>query len=343
MRALVVDLIAQSRNWSLPPDGERAIRSATPAGWEVRVVRAPSVSDGDGGAAPSDEVVAAIADAEVYLGFGMSRALFLHARALRWIHSAAAGVQSALFPELVTSDVLLTNSAGIHAVPIAEHVLAGVLHLTRQLDTALDLQRRGVWDKAPFVAEDSPIRELGESRALIVGAGGLGREIARRLAAFGVRCTGIRRRPALGTPDGFARIVGPDQLDAELPEADILVLSAPSTPDTQALIGAERLDRLPRGAIVVNVSRGVLLDEGALASRIAQGRLRGAVLDVFEREPLVPDSPLWQLSQVVLTPHISAVSPRRFWARQIELCLENWHRYRVGNPLRNLVDKSAGY
>lgn len=343
MHTLVVDLIAQSRNWSLAPEGQQLIREGTPAGWDVRFVRAPTVSDGDGGAKPSEESVDAIRHAEVYFGFGMSRELFTHARALRWIHSAAAGVQSALFPELVESDIALTNSAGIHAVPIAETVLAGVLYLTRQLDIAGDQQRRATWDKAPFIGDDSRMREIGECRVLVIGTGGLGREIARRFTALGARCTGIRRRPELGTPDGFSRIAPLEQLHAELAEADVVVLSAPATPATSNLLGAMELDLLPPGAIVVNVARGSLLDEAALAERLQKGRLRGAVLDVFREEPLASDSPFWQLSQVVLTPHVSPVSPRRFWGRQLDLFMDNWHRYRVGNPLRNLVDKRAGY
>jgi phosphoglycerate dehydrogenase-like enzyme len=138
-------------------------------------------------------------------------------------------------------------------------------------------------------------------------------------------------------------VVGPDDLDAELPGADIVVLTAPLTPSTDTLLSGGRLDCLPPGAIVVNVARGALLDEAAVADRLRRGSLRGAVLDVFQKEPLPPDSPLWGLRQVLLTPHVAAVSPRRFWERELELFLDNWVRYRRGDPLRNLVDKDAGY
>jgi phosphoglycerate dehydrogenase-like enzyme len=307
-------------------------------------VRAPTVSDGDGGARPSEESVSAIRQADAYLGFGMSRPLFAaRSDKLRWIHSAAAGVRALLFDELVASAVVLTNSAGVHAVPIAEYVLGGLLHLLRQFDVAVALQREARWDKEPFVGPASRIRELGECRVLIVGTGGIGGEVGRRLGALGARCVGVRRRPELGAPDGFERVVSLDSLDRELPNADVIVLAAPFTASTNRLLTAERLDRLPDGAIVVNVARGALVDTEALVRRLRDGGLRGAVLDVFEEEPLPATDPLWTFPQVLLTPHVSAVSPGRFWHRQIDLFVENWRRFDRGEPMRNVVDKREGY
>jgi phosphoglycerate dehydrogenase-like enzyme len=132
-------------------------------------------------------------------------------------------------------------------------------------------------------------------------------------------------------------------MDAELPSADVLVLAAPLTPETRTLLTAERLALLPAGAIVSNIGRGALVDEQALAAALVSGRLRGAALDVFAREPLASDSPLWHLPQVLHTPHVAGVSPRLFWGRLRALFLDNWTRYRAGDPLRNLVDKHAGY
>ena len=345
MRLLVVDLASSSKTWSLPPEGAERIGREAPGGWRVQIVEAPTISDGDGNENPSRESVEAIRDAEAYAGFGIARPLFLEARRLRWVHSAAAGVGSALFPEMVGSDVQFTNSAGIHAVPIAEWVIGGVLFLLRGFDIATVQQREATWDKTPFIAADAPLRELGECRALIVGAGGLGSAIAGRLAAFGTRCTGVRRRPELGVPAGFDRVIGAtaDALDAAIPEADLLILAAPQTSATRGLIGRERIARLPHGAIVVNVARGALLDEDALADAIETGALRGAVLDVFAREPLPATSRLWRLSSALITPHVSAVSPGGFWRRELDLLIENWHRYVRGERLRNLVDKHAGY
>ena len=304
---------------------------------------APTISDGDGNDAPSAEAMREIADADAYVGFGMPRALFVQAPRVRWVHSAAAGVGSLLFQEMVESDVILTNSAGVHAVPMAEHVLGGILFLLRQLDVAVAQQRERCWDRQPFVGEDTRIRELSECGALIIGTGGIGRALALRLSALGVRCTGIRRRPELGLPEGFAQVHGADALDRCLGEADLLILTAPATPVTRGLVTRERLDHLPHGAIVVNVARGSLLDERALAERLHAGRLGGAMLDVFEREPLPRESELWTAPRLLLTPHVSAISPRGFWRRELELLTDNWARFAAGRPLRNVVDKRAGY
>lgn len=307
------------------------------------MVAAPTSSDGDGPSGPSEEVLRVIAEAEAYFGFGVPRELLEAGTRLRWVHSAAAGVGSALYPEMVASPVAFTNSAGIHAIPIAEYVVAGVLHFLRGLDIAVGQQRHAEWNKTPFVADRSPLREVDSCRVLIVGTGGLGAEAARRLAALGAECVGVRRRPELGVPDGFARVVGPDAIDSELAHSDVVVLAAPLTAETTGLLTAERLDRLPPGAIIVNVARGALIDEQALVERLTSGRVRGAVLDVFQHEPLASSSPLWQLRSVLLTPHIAPVSPGRFWPRQLDLFLDNWRRYAEGMPLRNLVDKHAGY
>jgi phosphoglycerate dehydrogenase-like enzyme len=342
-RLLVVDLAATSKNWALTPDGERQLLREAPEGWRVHVVRAPTSSDGDGPPRPSDEVMTAIRSAEVYYGFGIPRLLFREARELRWVHSAAAGVGTSTYPEMVESDVILTNSAGVHAMPIAEYIVAGVLHFLRGFDIVIDQQRRVEWNKSPFVKMDSVLREMDSVRALIVGVGGLGGATAERLSALGARCTGVRRRVALGAPPGFERVVSLEQLDAELPEHDVVIIAAPHTGETAGLLTAARLDLLPPHAIVVNVARGSLVDEAALAERLSSGRIRGAVLDVFRTEPLPADSPLWHLRQAIVSPHISPVSPGRFWPRQLALFFDNWRRYSRGQPLLNVVDKRAGY
>jgi phosphoglycerate dehydrogenase-like enzyme len=226
---------------------------------------------------------------------------------------------------------------------MAEYVVAGVLHFLRGLDIAADQQRRSEWKKTEFVAMDAPLREMDTVRALIVGVGGIGGETAKRLTALGATCTGIRRRVDLGPPPGFARVAPLTAFENELPHHDVLVLAAPLTESTKELLTSKRLDLLPSRAIVVNVARGAMVDEAALAVRLSSGKLRGAVLDVFQQEPLAPSSPLWQLRSVLLTPHISPVSPGRFWPRQIDLFLDNWRRYVGGEPLRNLVNKQAGY
>jgi phosphoglycerate dehydrogenase-like enzyme len=339
----VLDLAATSKNWALTPSGEARIRAEAPSGWEVSVVRAPTSSDGDGPQGASREALAAITEAEAYFGFGITADLLSAARRLRWVHSAAAGVGNVLRSGLGETDVVLTNSAGIHAIPMAEFVIGGLLHFMRGLDVAIDQQRRGEWSKSFFVADDSPLRELGDCRVLIVGTGGIGQATATRLSCFGATCIGVRRRPELGVPPGFSEVVGPDGLEDELPRANVLVLAAPLTSDTAQLMPRERLERLPRGAIVVNVARGALMDELAVADLLEEGWLRGAVLDVFSEEPLPTEHRLWGIRSALVVPHVSPVSPGRFWPRQLDLFLDNWRRYSAGQSLRNLVDKHAGY
>lgn len=342
-RLLVADLAATSRNWSLTPDARQRIADATPRGWRVHFVRAPTVSDGDGGHGASDEVLTAVAGADAYFGFGLSKQVFDAGRELRWVHSAAAGVGAALFPEMVASNVILTNAAGIYGTPIAQHVLGGVLYFLRSFDIAVELQREGKWDKQPFVGDTSQVRELADCTVLVIGAGGLGSAIAEAMSHFGAHCVGVRRHPDRPLPDGFRRMIGPDAIDAELPAADVIVLSTPATAETRALLDARRIGLLKRDAIVVNVGRGSLLDEEALVTALDGGRLRGAVLDVFDSEPLATSSRLWQLRHVLLTPHVSGVSPHWYWPRQLDLFLDNWSRYDEGRPMRNVVDKAAGY
>ena len=342
-RKVVLHLRAKAASSRVPVHVEEEFVRSAPPGWTVQVVESDTVSDGDGGHATPHEALSAIEDAEVYFGFGITRDLFTRARQLRWVHTATAGVGSLLFDELRNSDVVLTNSAGVHAIPMAEYVVAGLLHFWRGFDLTSEAQRSNMWLRDDFVGAASPIREVGESNVLIVGTGGIGVEVATRLSALGASCTGLRRHPDKGTPPGFQRVAELRAIDVLLPGADALVLAAPLTPLTKNLITGDRLDLLPEHAVVVNVARGALLDESELAKRLGSHRLRGAVLDVFDSEPLAPESPLWQFRRALVTPHISAVTPRRFWDREGALFSENLRKYVAGIPLRNVVNKNAGY
>jgi len=204
-------------------------------------------------------------------------------------------------------------------------------------------QAEAKWDKKFFVADDSPLREIDSMNVLIIGAGGIGSQVAIRLSALGAWCVGIRRHPDRKLPDGFQEVYGVDQIDDGLAEADVVVIAAPLTQSSSGLFDAARLKRMKRGSILVNVSRGALVDERALAELLQSGHLRGAVLDVFGKEPLAGESPLWHLRNALLSPHISPVSPGRFWPRALELFIDNWRSYVRGAPLQNVVDKDAGY
>lgn len=342
-RLMIVDLRSTAQAFNLPDRVAQAIADATPDGWRVHIVSALTDSFGDGAQAPSEESLSVIPDAEIYVGFGMPRTLFLAGPKLKWVQTGTAGVATLLFDEMRTGDCLLTNAAGLYGPTIAEHVLAGVLHFLRAFDLAEEMRRDKVWDQSAFATPRAMVREVDELHVLVIGAGGLGSEIARRFSALGARVSGVRRRPGLGVPPGFDEIHGPSELDGLLPLADVVVLATPLTEETRSVLDATRLKGLRPGVIVANVARGALLDEAALVQGLEAGRIRGAVLDVFAKEPLAADSPLWQLPRVVWTPHVSGVSPRRFWDRLQDLILDNWARYRAGEPLRNLVDKRAGY
>jgi phosphoglycerate dehydrogenase-like enzyme len=216
-----------------------------------------------------------------------------------------------------------------------------MLHFARGLDVAVRAQAERRWDKAPFDDVESPIRELNEATAGIVGLGGIGRAVAHRAAALGMTVVASRRGGGDG-PDGVEVLHGEGALHQLLPRADYLVITVPLTAETEGLIGARELAMLPDGAVVINVARGAVLDEEALIHALRSGRLRGAGLDVFAREPLPDDSPLWTLPNVLVTPHVSGAS-HRFWRRQTELIVQNIRRYAAGQPLRNTVDKKAGY
>lgn len=343
MRRLVVDLNSTAPTMALPAWGAERLRANAPSGWEVVVIQSPTESSGDGTNTVSDETMAAVATAEAYFGYGLPAALVGAAPHLGWAHSASAGVGKSITPELLQRGLVFTNSAGVYAEAMADSVLAGVLHFTRGLDHAARLQRSATWDKGPFQRADFPIREIVELTVLVIGAGGIGSAVASRFAALGATCVGVRRRPELGVPAGFARVVGVDGVDAELPKANVVVLAAPLTATSRGVLDARRLGMLPHDAIIVNVARGALLDTQALLATLDSGRLRGAYLDVFTREPLEAESPLWGHPRVLITPHVSGVSPAHHWARALGLFEENWRRWVAGEGLRNVVDPSQGY
>jgi phosphoglycerate dehydrogenase-like enzyme len=340
---MVVDLRSTAQAFCLPERVATAITDAVPRDWRVHIVESVTDSFGDGAQAPSEESLSVIPEAEVYVGFGMPKALFVAGPKLKWVQTGTAGVATLLFDEMRNSDCLLTNAAGMYGPTIAEHVLAGTLHFLRAFDLADEMRRERVWDQSAFATPRALVREVDELHVLVIGAGGLGSEIAKRFSALGARVTGVRRRPGLGVPPGFSEIHGPSEIDGLLPLADVVVLATPLTDETRAVLDERRMKGLKPGVIVANVARGALLDEDALVTGLTAGRIRGAVLDVFAKEPLAGDSPLWHLPRVVWTPHVSGVSPRRFWDRLQDLILDNWARYRAGEPLRNLVDKRAGY
>jgi phosphoglycerate dehydrogenase-like enzyme len=356
---VVLNLIDGRAVWRAPGSALEAIGAAFPGGWEVCVVREPVDGRGDGGGV-TQSALSAVRGAEVYLGFGMPRELFLAATRedaqLRWVHSATAGIGSMLYPEMLASDVLLTNSAGIHAPPMAETVLGMMLHFARGLDVAVRAQAEGVWAAHRFEEEPGVAREVAGATVGIVGLGGIGREVARRARAVGMNVVAVRRRSAAetfagsgagagaGSMEGGAHEVlqGPGALAALLARSDYVLIAVPSTRETRGMIGAAELAAMRRDAVLINVARGDIVDEDALVEALRGGRLRGAALDVFREEPLPSASPLWRLPNVLITPHVSGTTDG-FWPRETELITDNVGRYLGGRPLRNVVDRNAGY
>jgi phosphoglycerate dehydrogenase-like enzyme len=319
-----------------------AIRQALPEDWEMHVVETPADGSGDGATAVSRETLEAVSDATVYLGFGVPEDILRAGPRLRWVHSGAAGVSGSLTPEMRERDVIFTNSAGVHGAPVAETVLAMILYFARGLDFAVGMKARGRWCQKPFLEEDTPVAELAGRTVGIMGYGGIGTEVARRAAPLGARLLALKRRP-VATPDEVVELLyGSDGLGRLLAESDYLVVAAPHTFDTENLLDQSAFAAMKRGAVLINVSRGSLVEEEALLQALRGGRLRGVALDVFRQEPLPEGHPFWSMPNVLILPHVSGVS-RSFWRRETELIRENIRRFLAGQRLRNTVDKNLGY
>jgi phosphoglycerate dehydrogenase-like enzyme len=341
IRRLVVDLASPRAAWRIPPAAVQAIRGALGSGWEVVEVQAPAASDGDGGAGTPDAMAAA-RGAEVYLGYGVPAGVVAAGRGtLKWAHSGTAGVGASL-PHLAGTGIVLTNSAAVHAEPIADWTIAAIGYFARGLDRMHEFQTARRWAQPVFAGLEIRVREFGELRLGVFGLGGIGGAIARRGAALGMRVAGVRRRPERGGPPGARWVGGLGDLPRLAAESDCLVIAAPHTDQTRGAVSRAVLERLPHDAIVVNVSRGTLLDETALLDVLDASRLRGAALDVFTVEPLPPGHRFWRHPRVLVSPHVAAVT-ERFWEREMGLIVENLRRYLAGSPLANTVDPEAGY
>ncbi len=256
------------------------------------------------------------------------------APALRWLHVFNAGVDHPIYTEMMQRGARLTTSSGSTAIPIAQTAITGMLMLARNFPRWLAAQPRHEWD--PMRQPDVP-RDLSEQHVVIVGLGSIGNEIARLAKVLGMPVTGVRRS-GKQAGDHADRVVAPSELDALLPQADWLVIACPLTPDTRGLVTAERLQRLPQGARLVNIARGEIVDEPALIAALQSGHLAGAYLDVFAEEPLPAASALWDLPNVIVTPHNSAAAAGNE-GRVYEIFSGNLERWLRGEPLVNEVKR----
>ncbi len=349
MPRAVLDMMDRRPIWAMPDSVPLELRAALPEDWELVVIEDETDGSGDGAARVSSAVLEAVSGAEVYFGYGIPAELIEGGPRLRWVHSGAAGVGSSLTTALLESDVVFTNSAKVHAEPMAETVLGMLLYFARGLDLAVANQQAREWKTDPYYVAGAPLAELGQSTVGIVGFGGIGRAVARRLTALGAGVLALKRRPveegSAVDVDGVELLHGEEGLAALLARSDAIVLAAPETGQTRGMIDEAALASMKPGAVLINVARGKLVDQQALVSALESGRLRGAGLDVFAKEPLPPDSPLWAMPNVLVTPHVSAVT-KGFWRREADLMLFNLERFLERAPLdqwRNVVDKRAGY
>lgn len=255
---------------------------------------------------------------------------------LAWLQAHSAGTDRPIYAELHSRNVLVTHASGTTAVPVAQMAITGMLALARRLPALMDAQRRKSWE--PLHPPRAP-RDLGEQTVVVIGAGPIGREIARLCVALGMRVLGVSRTPR-GAEPPFEKIYSYGQVDTVLPEADFVILACPLTELTRGILNEARLYLLPIGAHVINVARGEVAVESALAGALAQGRLGGAFLDVFQREPLNGQSPLWTLPNVIVSPHTAAHTTGHFQAVGT-LFLENLRRWRHDEKLINVAEFHA--
>lgn len=314
--------------WNIPDSHVERLRREFP---HHRFVHARGESD----------VPLSLAGTEIAFASELREPHFQAAHTLRWVHSPAAGVGGMLSPAVVNGPVILSNSRGMSGETIAEHVLGLALALFRKFPLALRAQRAHEWTQDEAM-QPPLLRMIKGTEVLLIGLGGIGAACAARLAALGARVTGVRRRTGEPPPPGVSAVHPASDLLRLLPAAELIVVAAPQTTSTQRMIGREQFAAMRPEAVLINVSRGKLVDEGALTEALWDGAIAGAGLDVFEHEPLDPASPLWDLPNIIITPHTSGFRPDH-WDAATDLFAENLRRFDRGEPLLNVVDKHAGY
>jgi phosphoglycerate dehydrogenase-like enzyme len=282
-----------------------------------------------------------VLDSEIVLAWSLRPEQVVAARKLRWIHSPAAAVHQLMFPELVDSDIVLTNAREVHGPVVAEHVMALIFALAKKIPGSVQLQQKHVWGQQILWDELPRVREVAGATLGLIGLGSIGRPLVRSAKALGMRVVAVREHPEKGS-EGADVVFGPAKIDELFRQADYVVLAAPVTDSTKAIANAERFGLMKSGACLINVGRGPLVDEAALAAALRANQIGGAALDVFPKEPLAADSPLWDLPNLLITPHTAALTDK-LWERHYALFSENLRRYLAGQDLLAVVDKRKGY
>ncbi len=314
--------------WRPKPAMAEAIRKRWP---EMRVLHLPNY----------DRLAEELPDTDIFVGYSLRPEQLKDAKELKWIHSTAAGVAQLMYPELRDSRIMVTNPSGIFSVPMAEHTMGLLLALARNFPDSVRQQDRARWSQQEIWDKPQHLTELNGKVLLIVGYGSIGREVAKRAKAFDMRVWGVTRSGA-GERAHADQILAAAQLPDALPGADYVLIAAPETAETKHLIGVAEIARMKRGARLINVSRGSLLDEAALLRALESGALGSAALDVAETEPLPAESPLWKAPNLFITPHTSAVSDK-LWERETALLVDLLERWFDGRELFNRVDFARGY
>jgi D-2-hydroxyacid dehydrogenase (NADP+) len=314
--------------WTAPPEMAARIRTRWP---EMNVVHLPDY----------DNLDRELADADIFTGFTVRPEQFALAKKLKWIHSTAAAVTQLMYPELRQSGIEVTNASGIHSIPMAEHILGTLIALARRFPDCFRYQQQARW--APQEWWDAPVRprELHGQVILLIGFGAIGRAVAKAVRPLGMRVWAVTRSGS-GDAELAEKIFPVSKLDEALSQADFVVVAAPETPETHQMMGAPQFARMKSSAYFVNVARGPLIDEAALIAALEQRTIAGAAIDVASEEPLPPESPLWKAENLLITPHVSAISDR-LWERQTDLVMENLERWFSGRELVNRVDLARGY
>ena len=279
-----------------------------------------------------------IKDADIFFGWP-TREIFLEADQLRWLHCPGTGIDRIMdVPEIVDSDVVLTNARGPHVIPMADHVFSMVLTFAHKSRELWEDQRARRWDGRTY---DSEMIELDGSTMGILALGDIGLAVAQRANAFGMEVYAVDVR-AMDAPPGVKEVWGLERLDDLLKISDWFVVTAPLTADTRGLIDRRRVELLKQGAHLIVISRGEIVDEDALADALRSGRLAGAGLDATAVEPLPQESPLWDLGNVVISPHVSALTPEMYEGRR-QIFKENLRRFLANEPFLYVCDKRSGF
>jgi len=289
-----------------------------------------------------DSVHEDLQDAEVLFTISLRADQFAAAHSVRWIHAPTAAVHQFLFPELIGSDVVLTNSREVHGPVVAEHVIALMFALARKIPQSVVMQQNKVWGQGEIWRAGWHPGEIAGAKLGLIGVGSIGGRVAKMASALGMRVIAVREHVEKGRPEGVEAVYAPSAIDEMLKQSDYVVLAAPLVAQTQGLVNAARLAAMKPTAFLINVGRGAQVDEVALADALRNQRIAGAALDVFEKEPLPPDSPLWDLENLLITPHTGGLT-EKLWHRHYELFSQNLRRYLAGQPLQFVVDKRRGY